>query len=121
MLVQVQLYSREAKDMIGRNAETGYVHTFKNNKRIEVPVYDKSVQHAINAIEWVVKGIIQNDFPMRACPSNINHCDYIALCKQKREDFKRNDAPPTIITSVGEKVIAALKRRMEIYRYADKV
>lgn len=111
MSVQVQLYSRAAKDVIGQNAETGYVHTLKNNKRIEVPVDDKSVQHAINAIEWAVKGIIQNDFPMRACSSNCNHCDYKALCKQKREDFKRNDAPPTIITSVGEKVIAAYEEK----------
>ena len=38
MSLQVQLYSRAAKEVIGENAETGYVHTLKNNKRVEVPV-----------------------------------------------------------------------------------
>ncbi len=33
MSLQVQLYSRAAKEVIGENAETGYVHTLKDNKR----------------------------------------------------------------------------------------
>ena len=32
MSIQVQLYSRAAKEVIGEKAETGYVHTLKNNK-----------------------------------------------------------------------------------------
>lgn len=111
MSVQVQLYSRAAKDVIGQNAETGYVHTLKNNKRIEIPVDKKSVDNAINAIEWAVKGIIQDDFPMRACASNCNQCDYKAFCKQKRESFKRNDVPPTVNTPVGVKINAAFEER----------
>ena len=64
MSLQVQLYSRAAKEVIGENAETGYVHTLKNNKRIEVPVDEAAVKNAIGAIEWAVKGILKEDFPM---------------------------------------------------------
>lgn len=111
MSVQVQLYSRAAKEVIGENVETGYVHTLKNNKRIAVPVDEKSVNDAIGAIEWAVKGIIQEDFPMRACASNCAHCDYKALCKQERQDFKRKDMPPAINTPVGERVLAAFEEK----------
>lgn len=109
MSIQVQLYSRAAKEVIGENAETGYVHTLKNNKRVEVPVDDMSVANAIGAIEWAVKGILQGDFPMRACHTNCNNCDYKALCKQKREPFKRKELPPVINTPIGEKTIAAFE------------
>ena len=63
MSLQVQLYSRAAKEVIGENAETGYVHILKNNKRVEVPVDETAVKNAIGAIEWAVKGILQEDFP----------------------------------------------------------
>lgn len=109
MSLQVQLYSRAAKEVIGENAETGYVHTLKNNKRVEVPVDESAVKNAIGAIEWAVKGILQEDFPMRACSSNCKNCDYRALCRQEREPFKRKELPPVINTPVGERVIAAFE------------
>ena len=46
---QVQLYSKAAREVIGQNAETGFVHTLKNNKRVEVPVDEISVQHAVKS------------------------------------------------------------------------
>lgn len=109
MSLQVQLYSRAAKEVIGENAKTGYVHTLKNNKRVEVPVDETAVKNAIGAIEWAVKGILQEDFPMRACSSNCKNCDYRALCRQERESFKRQELPPVINTPVGERVIAAFE------------
>ena len=111
MSLQVQLYSRAAKEVIGENAETGYVHTLKNNKRIEVPVDEAAVKNAIGAIEWAVKGILKEDFPMRACLSNCQNCDYRALCRQEREPFKRKELPPLINTPVGERVIAAFEEK----------
>lgn len=111
MSIQVQLYSRAAKEVIGQNAETGYVHTLKNNKRIEVPVDEMAVKNAIGAIEWAVKGILQEDFPMRACSSNCKNCDYRALCRQEREPFKRKELPPVINTPVGERVVAAFEEK----------
>lgn len=108
MSVQVQLYSKAAREVIGENAETGFVHTLKNNRRIEVPVDEASVQNAVKAIEWAVKGILQNDFPMRACKSNCIRCDFKAMCKQDKQAFKTKDIPPQINTPTGSKTIAAL-------------
>lgn len=113
MSVQVQLYSKAAREVIGQNAETGFVHTLKNNKRIEVPVDKNSIQNAIKAIEWAVKGILHDDFPMRACVSNCGNCDFKSMCKQKREAFKCSDIPPQINTPTGPKTIAALEEYEE--------
>ena len=109
MSLQVQLYSRAAKEVIGENVETGYVHTLKNNKRVKVPVDETAVKNAISTIEWAVKGILQEDFPMRACSANCKSCDYRALCRQDREAFKRTELPPVINTPMGERVIMAFE------------
>ena len=111
MSLQVQLYSRAAKEVIGENVETGYVHTLKNNKRVEVPVDETAVKNAIGAIEWAVKGILQEDFPMRSCSANCKNCDYRALCRQEREEFKRKELPPVINTPLGERVVAAFEEK----------
>lgn len=109
MSVQVQLYSKAAREVIGQNAKTGFVHTLKNNKRVEVPVDEMSVQNAVKSIEWAVKGILRQDFPMRACKSNCGCCDFKAMCKQKREQFNSSEVPPKINTPTGLKTIAALE------------
>ncbi len=113
MSVQVQLYSKAAREVIGQNAETGFVHTLKNNKRIEVPVDEISIKNAVKSIEWAVKGILRQDFPMRACESNCRHCDFKAMCKQKREPFNSSEVPPQINTPSGFKTIAALEEYEE--------
>lgn len=107
MSVQVQLYSKAAREVIGQNAETGFVHNLKKNWREEVPVDDASVQKAIGAIEWAVKGILREDFPMRACGTNCSKCDFTALCAKKRQEFKTDTHPPQINTPIGLKTIAA--------------
>jgi DNA helicase II / ATP-dependent DNA helicase PcrA len=108
MTVQVQLYSKAAREIIGENAETGFVHTLKNNRRIEVPVDESSVNSAIGAIEWAVKGILSNDFPMRPCQANCGKCDFKAMCAQKHQPFSSKQTPPQINTPTGLKTIAAL-------------
>lgn len=107
MSVQVQLYSKAAKEVVGQNVKTGFVHILKNNERIAVPVDDKSVNNAIKAIEWAVKGILREDFPMRACATSCGHCDFRAMCKQKKESFNSSEVPPQINTPTGPKSIAA--------------
>ena len=107
MSIQVQLYSKAAKEVLGENVETGYIHTLKDNKRTEIPVDEKSVEHAIAAIEWAVHGILENDFPMRPCEKNCSNCDFKALCKQQRQEFKTDRFRPTIMTPNGERIIAA--------------
>jgi len=107
MSVQVQLYSKAAREVLGQNAETGFVHILKNNERIKIPVDEQSTENAIETIKWAVKGILQEDFPMRACKANCSKCDYRAMCGQKRQDFRNNDRPPRINTPTGPKEIAA--------------
>lgn len=107
MSLQVQLYSKAAKEIMGENVETGYIHTLKDNKRTLIPVDKSSVDNAIKVIEWAVNGILADDFPMRPCRSKCEGCDFKAMCSQKLESFKRDETPPAISTPNGEKKIAA--------------
>lgn len=107
MSIQVQLYSRAAKEVIGENVETGYIHTLKDNRRTAIPVDKESVDSAIGVIEWAVRGILDGDFPMRACPQNCRSCDFKSMCAQKRQEFKSETLPPQINTPTGLKTIAA--------------
>jgi DNA helicase-2/ATP-dependent DNA helicase PcrA len=109
MSIQVQLYSRAAKEVIGENVETGYIHTLKDNRRTAVPVDKESVDNAIGVIEWAVSGIIDGDFPMRACPKTCGSCDFKSMCAQKRQAFKSKPLPPQINTPAGLKTIAAFE------------
>lgn len=109
MSIQVQLYSKAAKEVIGENVETGYIHTLKDNRRTAIPVDKQSVDDAISAIEWAVHGILDGDFPMRACESNCTKCDFKAMCRRKRQNFKTTTMPPQINTPSGLKTIAAFE------------
>lgn len=109
MSIQVQLYSQAAKEVIGENVETGYIHTLKDNRRTAIPVDKDSVDSAIGTIEWAVRGILDGDFPMRSCPQNCGNCDFKAMCAQKRQAFKNGTQPPQIHTPAGLKTIAAFE------------
>ena len=109
MSIQVQLYSKAAKEIMGENVQTGYIHTLKDNKRIKIPVEDKDVDNAVKAIEWAVSGIMASDFPQRACANNCAKCDYKALCEQRRDKFKIEARPPKINTPNGEMNVAAVE------------
>lgn len=109
MSIQVQLYSKAAKEVLGENVETGYIHTLKDNRRTAVPVDKASVDGAIGVIEWAVKGILDGDFPMRACPQNCGKCDFKSMCAQKKQAFKSGARPPKINTPAGLKTIAAFE------------
>lgn len=111
MSIQVQLYSKAAKEIMGENVETGYIHTLKDNRRTAVPVDNESVSKAIGVIEWAVHGILQGDFPQRACRKSCNNCDFKAMCAQKRESFKDASLPPQINTPCGLKTVAAVNDR----------
>ena len=107
MSIQVQLYSKAAREIMGENVETGYIHTLKDNRRTAIPVDDQSVNNAIGVIEWAVQGILSGDFPMRACKSSCNSCDFSAMCAKRREGFANQEMPPQINTPAGLKTIAA--------------
>lgn len=108
MSIQVQLYSKAAKEVLGENVQTGFIHTLKDNQRTAIPVDSRAIESAIGAIEWAVSGILANDFPMRPCKSNCKNCDFRLMCAQKLQPFSRTDLPPAIHTPNGDKPIAAL-------------
>lgn len=107
MSVQVQLYSKAAREVIGERVETGFIHTLKDNKRTSIPVDRDSVDNAIKIIEWAVQGILNNDFPMRACEQKCANCDFQAMCAKRKEPFRTDQQPPQINTPGGIKSIAA--------------
>lgn len=113
MSIQVQLYSKAAKEIMGENVETGHIHTLKDNRRTAIPVDDRSVNNAIGVIEWAVQGILSGDFPMRACKTSCNNCDFRAMCAKRREAFANQTMPPQINTPTGLKTIAAFVEEEE--------
>ena len=114
MSLQVQLYSRAAKEVLGEDVETGYIHTLKDNKRTSIPVDEGSVNNAIGVIEWAVHGILSGEFPMRACNRSCAVCDFTAMCSKQRQVFKDETPPPYINTPAGPKLIAAFESDVEV-------
>jgi DNA helicase-2/ATP-dependent DNA helicase PcrA len=94
--LQVQLYAKAAREVLGENARTGNVHLLKDNQRIEVPVTDDAVKSAVENVEWSVDRIIAGDFPMRPHPQKCAACDFKALCPKRQENFASGEVPPPI-------------------------
>jgi DNA helicase-2/ATP-dependent DNA helicase PcrA len=96
MSLQVQLYAKAAREVLGENARTGAVHLLKDGQRVQVPVGDDAVEAAIRNVEWAVDRILDTDFPMRPHPDKCEKCDFQALCPQVPEDFNVDTTPPPI-------------------------
>jgi DNA helicase-2/ATP-dependent DNA helicase PcrA len=96
MSLQVQLYAKAAREVLGENAQTGAVHLLKDGQRVEVPVDDDAMTAAVGNVEWAVDRILDSDFPMRPHPDKCHECDFQALCPQRAENFKVETLPPEI-------------------------
>ena len=108
--LQVQLYAKAARDVLGENAATGSIHLLKDNQRVEVPIDAASVQAAVDNIEWAVQGILDQDFPMRPGVDKCRRCDFRRLCAQRQQPFREGMIPPpAIVTPAGLALAAALE------------
>jgi len=96
MSLQVQLYAKAAKEILGENAKTGSVHLLKDNLRVEVPVDEQALAAAIGNIEWAVDRIIQEDFPMRPHGTKCGGCEWTGLCPKIPQNFQTEILPPPI-------------------------
>jgi DNA helicase-2/ATP-dependent DNA helicase PcrA len=96
MSLQVQLYAKAAREVLGENARTGAVHLLKDGQRVTVPVGDNALDAAVGNVEWAVERILDTDFPMRPHPDKCDACDFQALCPQRPEDYKVSSLPPEI-------------------------
>jgi DNA helicase-2/ATP-dependent DNA helicase PcrA len=96
LALQVQLYAKAAREVLGENASTGHVHLLKDNQRVEVPVSDDAVEAAVANVEWAVDRIIAGDFPMFPHPKKCEACDFKSLCRKTQQDFATNENPSPI-------------------------
>lgn len=96
MSLQVQLYAKGARDVLGEAARTGWVHLLKDGVRRRVPVDDEAVEAALANMTWAVRGIIAGDFPMRPAPAKCGKCDFKRLCSKGAQDFTTDSRPPAI-------------------------
>lgn len=96
LALQVQLYAKAAREVLGENAKTGAVHLLKDGQRVAVPVDDAAVEAAVANVEWAVNRILAGDFPMRPHPDKCDECDFQAICAQTPQAFQIEEAPPPI-------------------------
>ena len=94
--LQVQLYAKAARDVLGENTQTGAVHLLKDNQRINVPITTEAINVAISNVEWAIERIIDGDFPMRPEENKCGKCDFKSLCPKVTETFKSAITPPPI-------------------------
>jgi DNA helicase-2/ATP-dependent DNA helicase PcrA len=96
LALQVQLYAKAARQVLGENARTGSVHLLKDGQRVDVPISDEAVQSAVENVEWSVNRILAADFPMRPDPDQWVRCDFRALCAKTPQPFRTDARPPMI-------------------------
>ncbi|MFI5251705.1 MAG: ATP-dependent DNA helicase [Bacteroidota bacterium] len=99
--LQVQLYAKAAREVLGENARTGSVHLLNVNQRIDIPVTEQAVSAAVANVEWAVNHIIQGDFPQRPFITKCNKCDFKLLCSKIPGDFSSAETPPAILTPIN--------------------
>lgn len=96
LALQIQLYAKAAREVLGENALTGALHLLKDGKRVQVPVDQAAIVAAVSNVEWAVGRILDSDFPMRPHPHKCVGCDFQALCAQQAEEFREASSPPRI-------------------------
>ncbi|WP_223158042.1 ATP-dependent helicase [Thermomonas brevis] len=110
MALQVQLYAKAAREVLGEDAATGSIHLLKDNQRVEVPIDEHSVDNAIANVEWAVAGILANDFPMRPERRKCEECDFKQICARRPQDFRPDMVlPPSISTPAGQMAAQSLR------------
>ena len=92
--LQVQLYAKAARDVLGENARTGSVHLLRDNRRVRVPITARAINAAIQNVEWAVARTLEDDFPMRPDPAKCDLCDFRALCAKSPQHFRRSAGKP---------------------------
>lgn len=108
--LQVQLYAKAAKDVLGEAARTGSVHLLKDGQRVQVPITDEAIQNAVQNVEWAVQGILAGDYPMRPHPDKCGGCDFKNLCPKAPQQFQSPAVPPAILLPTGGEAARAFSQ-----------
>lgn len=96
LALQVQLYAKAARDVLGHLAERGFVHLLKDGQRLEIPIDNGAIAAAVANIEWAVGRIITSDFPMRAHGEKCSKCDFRQMCRMRPQAFASTAQPPAL-------------------------
>lgn len=96
LALQVQLYAKAAREVLGEAAANGAVHLLKDNQRVPIPVTPEAVDAAIKNVEFAVDGILARDFPMRPAEWKCRSCDFAKLCPKRLQSFARDVMPPPL-------------------------
>ena len=119
LALQVQLYAKAAREVLGQNARTGAVHLLKDNTRVNVPVVEEAIKAAVRNVEWTVRRILDGDFPMRPHSRKCADCDFKALCPRTPQGFRTDSQPPPIHVPGGRGTMMA--RAFSEFEEADGV
>jgi DNA helicase-2/ATP-dependent DNA helicase PcrA len=103
MSLQVQLYAKAAREVVGEDVQVGAVHLLRSGERVQVPVSEEAVAGALGTIEWAVGRIAERDFPMRGTLEKCAQCDFGRICAKRREDFATPAEPPEIHVPGGSR------------------
>lgn len=106
LALQVQLYAKAAREILGDPAQTGAVHLLKDNQRVAVPVDPGAVEAAVQNVVWAVDRILEGDFPMRPHREKCGKCDFHLLCRKQLEEFRTDRVPPPIALPGGRSKLA---------------
>lgn len=104
--LQVQLYAKAAREVLGQDVRAGGVHLLKDNQRVSAPVDDDATAAAVSNVEWAVNGIISERYPMRPHKDKCAECDFRQLCPMKPEKFDVAPPPPIHVPG-GTRMAAA--------------
>jgi DNA helicase-2/ATP-dependent DNA helicase PcrA len=108
--LQIQLYARAAREVLGENAAAGAIHLLKDNQRVAVPIDQGAVDAAMQNIEWAVTGILRQQFPMRPEATKCERCDFNRLCPKREQPLSvGTPIPPAIHTPAGERPALAVR------------
>lgn len=110
LALQVQLYAKAARDVLGHVADEGFVHLLKDGQRLQVPVGDAAVGAALANVEWAVDRIVASDFPMRPHRTKCEDCDFNKICPMRPQNFAGGAQPPPIhVPPDGQLMIPAFR------------
>jgi DNA helicase II / ATP-dependent DNA helicase PcrA len=114
LALQVQLYAKAARDVLGRATENGFVHLLKDGQRVQIPVDRAAVDAALANIEWAVDRIVSSDFPMRPEKAKCEGCDFRKICRMRPEQFSTATVPPPIhVPGQPARIMAAAFRNFD--------
>lgn len=108
--LQVQLYAKAAREVLGEQAASGSIHLLKDNQRVRVPIDEGAVTAAVANVVWAVRGILDEDFPMRPEADKCSKCDFKQICPATPQEFTATRGMPPPVRAPSGPLVADAAR-----------